>query len=162
MDPQKIYLSGKLGEGKFCFVDAEDFERLNKYKWSLHDNGAVRNQNDKLVFMQHEIVKPGKGFLIDHRNRNNLDNRKANLRICTKSQNSMNRGLQANNTSGYRGVSFNKVCKKWEAYIKLDGKRRRLGLYKNKEKAAKAYDGEANKLFGEFAYLNMERSNYAN
>ena len=64
----------------------------------------------------------------------------------------MNRGLQSNSTSGFKGVSN---CKgKWQAHIKLNGKKINLGTYVHKEVAARAYDKKAMELFGEFAVLN--------
>lgn len=92
--------------------------------------------------------------MIDHINGNGLDNRRKNLRLVTKSQNMMNRGIQKNNTSGFMGVSFHKATGRWRAYIKKDKKQFYLGLFDNKKDAAIAYN-EATKFYhGEYAYLN--------
>jgi len=75
---------------------------------------------------------------IDHKNRIRSDNRFDNIRLVDKSLNQQNRSLQENNTSGIKGVSFNKKCNKWYAYITLNGKRTYLGLFINKEDAVRA------------------------
>jgi formate-dependent nitrite reductase cytochrome c552 subunit len=90
----------------------------------------------------------------DHKNNNPLDNRRENLRICTNSQNQMNTKVQINNTSGFKGVVWNKIAKKWVAQIKLNNKLKNLGYYINIKDAARAYNAAAIKLHGEFAKLN--------
>ena len=92
---------------------------------------------------------------VDHINGNPLDNRKSNLRICTNAENQRNRGVNKNNTSGYKGVCWAKQNKKWKARIKHNGKLIHLGYYKDKEEAARAYDKKAKELHGEYAYLNF-------
>jgi hypothetical protein len=80
---------------------------------------------------------------IDHINRNTIDNRIVNLRDVYRSQNMQNSALQQNNSSGVRGVSFNRQRDKWESYITLDTRRRRLGLFKDFDDAVKArYEAE--------------------
>lgn len=89
--------------------------------------------------------------IIDHINRDPLDNRKSNLRICTHSQNCMNRIIVGK--SGFRGVVVNGSG--WAAHIKINRKTQHLGTYRTKEDAARAYDAAAQRLFGEFAVLNF-------
>jgi len=92
---------------------------------------------------------------VDHKDGNGLNNRKANLRLCTNSQNQANRnGTQRNNTSGFNGVTWSKHDKKWRAKIMLNKKRVHLGGYYTAAEAANAYDKAAIKLFGEFARVN--------
>ena len=105
--------------------------------------------------MHRVILKTPKGMDTDHRNGDGLDNRRCNLRICTKSQNSINRKMQSNNTSGYRGVYWHKRDKKWLAHIKIDGKKINFGYCSTKEQAAEAYNEAAKKHYGEFARLNI-------
>ena len=124
-----------LTQGKEAIVDDEDFEYLNQWKWFYTSDG----------------------YEIDHKNRNRLDNRRENLRICTHSQNMANRRRSKNNTSGYKGVSWDTVHKGWHSQIggrKINGKT--LGLFDIPEDAARAYDEAAKKLYGEFAILNFE------
>ncbi len=72
---------------------------------------------------------------IDHINCNKLDNRFANLRVANRSQNMMNTQLRVNNKSGFKGVSFDKRSKKWEAYTKLNYKKISFGYFKTAEEA---------------------------
>lgn len=73
----------------------------------------------------------------DHINGDRLDNRRANLRVVTNAQNSQNKTrLNSNNTSGHKGVYWNKARGKWQAYGKIDGRARYLGLYDDIETAA--------------------------
>ena len=93
-------------------------------------------------------------LLIDHINKNPLDNRRINLRICNKSQNAMNSKIASNNTSGFRGVKWYKPGQKWYVSIKVMRKDIYLGLFKNKKDGAIAYNKAAKEYYGEFAYLN--------
>jgi hypothetical protein len=95
-------------------------------------------------------------YVVDHINRNPLDNRRCNLRYATYQQNTINRKAQKNNKSGYRGVSLykNRNYCKWRARIKVNEKSIYIGYYKNKIDAAKAYNKAAKKYFGDFAVLN--------
>jgi hypothetical protein len=88
---------------------------------------------------------------VDHKNCDRDDNRFDNLREATDSQNMANRGKPANNTSGYKGVSWNKNARKWVASIMRDGRYKYLGLYLTPEAAHAAYVAEADRSFGEFA-----------
>ena len=94
------------------------------------------------------------GLVIDHINHNTLDNRKHNLRICTESDNSKNKSLPSNNTSGVVGVSFNKKYNKYETYITINYKRKSLGLYDSIEDAIKTRKDAEEKYFGEYSYDN--------
>jgi len=102
----------------------------------------------RLIFLMH------KGYLpktIDHINGDKLDNRIENLRAATVGQNQHNRKTNANNTSGYKGVSWNKARKKWITGIKLEGKRIHLGYFDNVEEAAEAVRKAREELHGDFA-----------
>ena len=90
---------------------------------------------------------------IDHINGNTLDNRWNNLHEASRSENCANGGPPKNNTSGYRGVSFNRDIGKYHAYITLQYKRRHFGFFDSLQEAALAYKKAARKYFGEFARL---------
>lgn len=97
----------------------------------------------RLVFLMHYGYLPE---CIDHIDRNKLNNRPDNLRAADKKLNSWNRSKQKNNTSGSRGVSWNKSAGKWHAYIKVEGKRRHLGLFDCKEEARIRYEQELHEI----------------
>jgi hypothetical protein len=96
------------------------------------------------------------GFQIDHIDGDGLNNQKSNLRIGTHQQNIMNRTKQRNNTSGYKGVSFDKSTNKFVAQIGYNKKGIHIGSFKTAILAARAYDVEAIKYHGEFANLNFK------
>jgi len=131
----------KLTGNKFALVDDQDFELLNQWKWYAHKDGntyyAIRGvwKDNKVFrfFMHREILdlKYKDGKITDHINRNGLDNRKTNLRIVTKAENCRNHTKFSTNTSGYTGVSWHKVIKKWQSQIRAGGKKINLGYYNN-------------------------------
>ena len=156
----------RLTQGKYAIVDDEYFDRLNGFKWCAHKNRktyyAVRNSKRQkgrrtFICMHREILglKTSDGKDTDHINGNGLDNRRVNLRPCTPSQNQHNRRSFCG-TSKYKGVSWHKRDKKWQAYIRLNGKLIHLGLFDSEIEAARAYDIKAKELFGEFAHLNFK------
>lgn len=148
-----------LVQGGFAVVDAEDYERLAKYKWYLCQEGnifyAIRYKGRKQVRMHREIMNAPKGVMVDHIDRNGLYNRKRNLRLCSRRENSYNRRGNSRGSSQYKGVFWHNVCGKWMAGITYNGKFSYLGVYVSEKDAAKAYDEKAQELFGEYAYLNL-------
>lgn len=119
-------------------------------RWSTYINGKR-----ELIRLHREIIGAKPGEQVDHINGDSLDNRIENLRICTASENNSNRGNQKNNTSGFRGVTWNKQTQKFRACIWSDRKRFYLGSFDDPIEAAKAYDRKADELHGEFARLNF-------
>lgn len=157
---KKIFLSGKHGKGKFTFVDNDDFEWLNQWKWHLNNSGyAMRmdysTSRQKAVLMHRVINKTPTGLRTDHRNTNKLDNRKENLRSATHSQNCFNR-IRKNRK--FKGVYFNsgmKRKKRWQAKITAFKKEYSLGYYLTSKEAAIAYNNTAIKIHKDFALLNI-------
>jgi hypothetical protein len=158
-----------LTRGRFAIVDPEDYEKLSKYKWHALQYGesfyAVRigrkseARHGKNIWMHRVVLGLDEGEICDHINHNGLDNRKANLRPATHSQNMQNRPKRKTKChSKYKGVSFRKAQKKWVADIQVNGKPKFLGYFGSEVKAAKAYDRAARKYHGEFAALNFERT----
>jgi hypothetical protein len=157
LDYKKIPLRNNKKEIiDYALVSNEDFEEVNKYKWHICnlDNGYKRVQgmvNKKTTRLSHFIKgKPEKGKVVDHKNRNSLDNRRENLRFATDEQNSQNRTPQKNTSSKYLGVFYRKDCDKWRAEC---GKYN-LGTFKEELYAAKAYDTAAFIIYGEHASTN--------
>ena len=149
-----------LTQGKIAIVDDENYKWLNQWKWRAHKSRntyyAVRAKNGEHIAMHREILglTKGDGKLTDHKSRNGLDNQEHNLRICTSFQNQHNRKPQGG-TSKYKGVSWNKRERRWQARIESSGKTIHIGNFTNELKAAEAYDRKAKELFGEFACINF-------
>lgn len=123
--------------------------------WTSEDRGTYFS-----IKLSHLIMgEPPPGLEWDHKDRNSHNNLKENLRLATRSQNAANRNLQSNNSSGYRGVNFHKLRKRWQASIKVEGTWIYLGMFDTKEAAAREYDKAAKHNFGEFANLNFPEKN---
>lgn len=151
-------------------VDNEDFERVQKFRWRLlsHDNYAgtygysKKNGKNELVLMHRLLMQPDN--MVDHIDRNGLNNQKSNLRLCNMSQNAANRTLSPLNKSGYKGVFKldEKLYPKnpWKAKIGVNSKRKSLGNFSTALDAAKAYDKAAVENFGDFALTNKKMNLY--
>jgi len=144
---------------RYAIVDPEDYEKIAVDDWQLYNNHnckyyAARIEDCKIVFMHRQIMGNPAGKVIDHRNREGLDNRKSNLRLATHSQNNCNR-KQIQGSSKYRGVNYVKNRKKWRAAINYNRIYKHLGFFENEEDAARAYDEAAKIYHGEFATLNF-------
>ena len=146
-------------------IDKEDWEEISKKygKPYLNQNGYVVVQKmidgKKKTLRVHRIIMNAQpGHEVDHINRYRTDNRRCNLRICTISENRRNSGNRRHNTSGYRGVSYwsnpSPRKKRWEAYIRVDGKKKRIGYFSTALEAAKAYDIAAKETYGDYAVIN--------
>ncbi len=155
-----------LTQGKFAIVDPDDFDRLTKYKWyalkaphtfyAIHDFTSGENRTKKGVQMHNFLIKAPPGCFLDHINHNGLDNRKANLRPATHTQNIWHRRKSKTpSRSRYKGVAWSKTHKKWRARIQVNGKRIFLGGFHDEIQAARAYDKAAKKYHREFAVLNF-------
>lgn len=153
----------QLTQGKVALVDDEDFDYLNQFKWHASKlsgkfyaqrHAKLSNPNNIKILMHRDVMKPKKGFVIDHVDGNTLNNQKNNLRICTHAENMRNSKIPINNTSGFKGVYWNKENEKWTAFIRFNNKRFHLGLFFELKDAAKAYNEGAIKYFGKFANLN--------
>lgn len=151
-----------LTQGKFAEVDKRDYIRLRKYKWHLqkgygdvmYASRAVTNPDGSQTIksMHREILDLHYSWHItDHKDRNGLNNRRSNLRVCNHTLNHAN--CKTIGRRKFKGVS--KIRDRWRAYINSGNKRFHLGQYATIEEAAKAYDKAALKIFGEFARINF-------
>lgn len=145
-------------------IDTEDLEKYGKWQAQIYTNEDgyqrlmvwdIKEISAKQQLLSKLILPVQAGFIVDHANRDTLDCRRSNLRQATYAQNSANSKLRKHNTSGYKGVSFNKRRQKFEANINFEGTRYPLGFFDVAEEAAKAYDKVAKRLHGEFAVLNF-------
>ena len=150
----------QLTHGRIALVDDILFAEFSKLKWSFHQGYAKRNFPKKtggrvLMGMHRFIMNAQKGQEVDHIDGNRLNNQRSNLRICSHSQNQMNRAMAANNTSGFKGVVWDKNVNKWRSEIKINKIKKCSGYFVDKKDAAVAYNNAARKYFGEFARLNI-------
>lgn len=154
-----------LSRGLVAIVDEADYEFLSQWKWhATSRNYAARNNenwgsspNAKRTILLHAVImNPPEGMVVDHINRNTLDNRRRNLRNVTPHENARNKGVRKNNTSGFVGV-HPYPGGLWQVEIQAAGNRKYVGRFKDRIEAAKAYDAAAVEMHGGFAQLNFSR-----
>lgn len=156
----------KLTQGQYTLVDADVFDKVNQFRWyaerrkkGFRAKGTIKlDGNKKSQPLSRYIyeLKHGKipeGMLIDHINHDTLDNRIKNLRLATRSENNRNRVKNNNNRTGFKGVSFSKKGKKFEAKIKINKKSVHLGYFVDAKDAYKAYCEASIKYHGEFSSI---------
>jgi hypothetical protein len=154
----------ELKNGGAAWVDDEDFVFLNQYKWRRTTGGYAatisypKSGDRKETPMARLIMAPVPPRKeVDHSNGDKLDNRRQNLRICTPSQNSSNRGKKAgSHTSQYKGVSWHKHTKQWASRINQRNCTINIGYFRTERAAAMAYDIAARDLHAEFARYNFQ------
>lgn len=164
---KKVPVTGENGSGLYILVDDCDFDLVAQHKWNIDTQGYAMTHihiygSDFKVRIHRYILNPSSNEQIDHRNRNKLDNTRANLRIASQAQNQHN--SRKPNKSGYKGVSLDKrknpLLNRWCASITINRKKIYIGRYATKEEAALAYNEIAKKYYGEFAYLNIIPDNH--
>jgi len=150
-----------------ALVDDDDYDYLKLWKWHLKDDDyAYRVEpysgigcRPIFVFMHRAILKNRghdiKGYVVDHKDGNRLNNQKANLRKCTPLQNNQNKKHRPTKNSPYKGVKYLKKVNKYQASILLD-----LGMYSTAEKARDEYNEMAKGIYGEFANSGLEDVDY--
>ncbi len=157
-----------LSQGKFAIVDDEDYDWLSKYKWNLcgeegryygKRSGPRNGKGNQTTIMLHREIlglSPGDSIYADHIDHDTLNCRKANLRICTASQNRMNTLKHTHHkgrktTSDYKGVTRSSGGK-WS--VTVSGQY--VGLFDDQLHAAYAYDKKAREIHGQFAHCNFK------
>ena len=155
----------ELTRGQVAIVDDEDFNELAQYRWKCCKKlYAYRYTWDGIkvcrIYMHREIMKATKGVEVDHKNLNKLDNRRENLRLCTRTENARNIPKGKRNTSGFKGVFFQNRKNPWRARIRCGEKSISLGSFKTPEEAASAYNAAATRLHGEFSNINLNIPSY--
>lgn len=155
-----------LTKGQVAIVEDADYQWLSQFHWQASWSKkskkwyAVKGEYEYLGKAQYRMRTVGMHRFImgvtdsrlevDHENLNTLDNRRANLRVATRSQNQHNRRRQSNNRSGYKGVGWHRASSKWRARIAIGGKQVFLGLFSTPEEAFAAYCKASSELHGEF------------
>lgn len=153
----------RLSRGLFALVDQQDLAALQAHAWfiALKPRGTAyaaatmvvdgRRKNVKLHLFVWRLMGGCATPIVDHQNGWGLDCRRGNLRPARHDQNAWNTARSRNNTSGHKGVNFDKRHSKWRARIVVDGRRTTLGYFASAEDAAGAYASAAQAARGSFA-----------
>lgn len=152
-----------LRSGHVLIVDEDDLPLIEPYTWhvttprsmSIYARSWKRIGGKKICVLMHRLLlNAPRNVQVDHRDNNGLNNSRSNLRFCTNGQNAANRHNLTTNTSGYKGVTYHRQARRWQAAIKVDGRNHYLGLFREPELAALAYDRAAVEIHGDFAHIN--------
>ena len=140
--------------GRFeILYDKEDDHIIQGHTWHIqkiknrfYAGTNIKSEDGKYKkrYLHQMIMNPPKGMDTDHINGNTCDNRRQNLRVCTRSENMQNRGKQKTNTSGFVGVVAS--GKNWKAQMRHEGKHIYFGTYRTRAEAARARDRGVVKL----------------
>jgi hypothetical protein len=133
-------------------IDKESLDKIKNYYWFVNNDYVYNTKKERLHRFLFNLTKEDK-MVVDHINHNTKDNRMCNLRIATRSQNAMNMVIPKHNTSGFKGVYWNKNENKWVASIKINGKNIHLGYFENIEDAILTRQNAEDVYFGEFKYI---------
>lgn len=154
-----------LTRGRVALIDAADMLLVGRWCWAAstdHRNHTYASRSFRIrgkcgsITMHRQLMQPPDGMVVDHINGDGLDNRRANLRICTPKQNNANRrGRVAGATNPYIGVRQERAGWGWRATIAVGRTSYHLGTFATPEEAALAYDAAALAERGEFARLNF-------
>ena len=144
-----------------ALVDAEDFLQVRHLHWGVQYIGKNRLPrivcaiNRRSVYLARLLLSEPAGLMVDHRNRNSLDDRRQNIRVATIAQNNCNKPQIARARSKYKGVAFHTSTGRWQVYSGPRTNKVMVGHFNCEIEAARAYDAFAKEAYGEFAYLNF-------
>ena len=144
-----------LAGGLYAYVDAADFESLNKYNWGVRNGYAARSEKGKVILMHRQIMHPPKGMVVDHMDHNRLNDCRSNLRVCTDGENRQNMSRRIGSASRFKGVYRSMGGRTWYARLGFEGEYFYLGTFKEEIEAARAYDYRAVEYSGLYAWVNL-------
>lgn len=150
--------------GQAVLLDESDLPLVHGWRWYIHNTKTnfyvrgypVGKRQNGLFYMHRILMGAQEGQEIDHRNGNGLDNRRSNLRFCTRTQNNANRHAVASRSSPFKGVHFESYTGKWRAEITKNGVRYRLGRFDSVNDAERAYRCKSQEIFGDFSSANSK------
>lgn len=162
----RVPLNSRKYPGHVAIIDADDWDAIAPYTWrvanyrgTFYAMTSIRQSDGRVlaVGMHRIICAAPDGSQVDHIDRNPLNNRRANLRVCTAAQNVMNVPYRAHAEIKYKGVTRRKDRRsgRYRACIRVNDKPIHIGYYDTPEDAARAYDDAARLHFGEFAWINF-------
>lgn len=157
------YGIGYLSSGEEFYFDLEDYDKIKNYYWNKNKGGYIVSNVNNCEVALHLLVmdrlKVHDGLLVDHigGEQTRCDARKYNLRVCSRSNNAMNRRAQSNNKSGYPGIYYDKNIKKYKVSLTVNRKQMYFGCFDEIELAIKARKEAEEKYFGEYSYDNSIR-----
>ena len=149
-----------LTQGCVAVIDAADVPLVEGFNWQaakrhgiVYARRVTASPGRKTVQMHRALMGDPGDLYVDHIDGDGLNNRRSNLRVATHQQNLHNQRLSRANTSGLKGVVFNKRAGKWQAQIRFNGARKHLGMFATPEKAHTAYAKASAELHGEFGRI---------
>lgn len=143
--------------GSEVLADAKDLALLEPYSWCISKTGyAVAHISGKVIKMHHLIMHPESGMVVDHINRNKLDNRRCNLRICTHAENLRNIGAKKTSESGMVGIGKT-ASGRYRVRINPNGKEICIGIYDTVDEAIEARNHAEDMYYGEFAGHSLRK-----
>lgn len=139
----------------FAMIDCEDIDKVAAFKWSLRTDGYVQTtiynvKKNASLRLSRLILNAGKGQIVDHIDRNPLNNCKSNLRIVTAQQSSSNRAVVM-----YGGIYYRRDRNKWNVSVQKSNKRYWVGAFKTKEEAVNAKISACLKYFGDYSPVEI-------
>lgn len=160
----------QLTRGYEAIIDAEDVPLVEGWNWYAHvqrrADGKIRavyavrdsrgyvDAKQKEVRLHRIIMSAPDDLAVDHIDCNGLNNRRANLRLATRAENNKNSRMRSDNASGFKGVHWNATYGKWNAQIRVNGKRLSLGYFTDIEDASGAYAKASAELHGDFGRIS--------
>lgn len=153
---KELRISSRTKEA-YTLVDDDDYNRLLTYRWWINPQGYVWTRdytngwrNPKNILLHRLLMSAPRNLTVDHIDRNPLNNQKVNLRLATYSEQNMNTKTRSDNTSGHRGVYWEKRRNCWRVCIHNNNKQIHIGQFKVKQDAIDAYEKRAREIYGKF------------
>lgn len=158
LDISSPFIVIKTKKGEEIIIDSEDYDLLANKAWYLDSDGyasttvwnPTTKRNAKVRMHRLLMNVTDSRIIVDHKNRNRVDNRKDNLRIATRAENNRNSKARNGCSSKYKGVSYHPKKKKF--FVRIQDKH--VGYFTNEIAAANMYNIKAKELYGDFAYVN--------